>query len=286
MAKTRILVANVAATEEDSEMGHIFKTVAVEMWKRSFGPAMSPDTELTFRFPRRGLVNLEAQPYSYLHTLADSEILYMIMQAEREGFDAALIACFHDPSLLAARQAVDIPVVGFGESSMLLALTMGRRFGLYCPSPLGVPDFEERVALYGLKERCVGVVPGYLPAGEQEAAMVDAHDAIEEFASVARELIARGAEVVIPGCGLIAPCLRFAPGCGLEFPSGVTEVDGVPIMDIYGATVKMAETLVALKRAGSPWISRKVSFARPSAEALEGARSVLEYTGPGFWDCR
>jgi Asp/Glu/hydantoin racemase len=286
VAKTRILVANVAATEEDSEMGHIFKTVAVEMWKRSFKPAMSPDTELTFRFPRRGLVNLEAQPYSYLHTLADSEILYMIMQAEREGFDAALIACFHDPSLLAARQAVDIPVVGFGESSMLLALTMGRRFGLYCPSPLGVPDFEDRVALYGLKERCVGVVPGYLPAAEQEAAMVDAHDAIEEFISVARELIARGAEVVIPGCGLIAPCVRFAPGCALEFPSGVTEVDGVPIMDIYGATVKMAETLVALKRAGSPWISRKVAFARPSPEALEGARSVLEYTGPGFWDCR
>ena len=106
MGKTRILVANVAAAEEDSEVGHIFKTVAVEMWKRSFGPAMSPDTELTFRFPRRGLVNLEVQPYSYLHTLADSEILYMIMQAEREGYDAALIACYHDPSLMAARQAI------------------------------------------------------------------------------------------------------------------------------------------------------------------------------------
>jgi Asp/Glu/hydantoin racemase len=125
MAATRILVANVAAAEEDSEMGRIFKTVAVDMWKRSFGPAMQPDTELTFRFPRRGLSNLEAQPYSYLHALADSEMLYMIMQAERDGFDAAIIACYHDPSLMAARQAVDIPVVDFGESSMLLACAMG-----------------------------------------------------------------------------------------------------------------------------------------------------------------
>ena len=95
------------------------------------------------------MVNLEAQPYSYLHALADSEILYMIIQAERDGFDGVVIACYHDPSLLAARQAVDIPVVGFGESSMLLALTMGRKFGLFCPSPLGVPDFEDRVAQYG-----------------------------------------------------------------------------------------------------------------------------------------
>jgi len=285
MAKTRLLVANVAAAEEDSEIGHVFKTVAVPMWKRSFAPAMQPDTELVFRFPRRGLANLEAQPYSYLHALADSEILHMIMQAEREGFDGAIVACFHDPNLWAARQAVDIPVAGFGESSMLLAAAMGRKFGIFCPSPLGVPDFEERVALYGLKERCVGVIPGYLPAAEQEAAMVDAHAAIDEFSTVARELVARGAEVVIPGCGLIAPCLRFAPGCEADYPHGLTEVDGAPIMDIYGATVKMVETLVALKRAGVPWISRKGVFSRPSTGAVEGARSVLKYDGPGFWDC-
>ncbi|MCL5734711.1 MAG: aspartate/glutamate racemase family protein [Actinobacteria bacterium] len=283
---TQILVANVAATEEDSEMAHIFKTIAVDMWKRSFGPAMQPDTELTFRFPRRGLTDLETQPYNYFHTLGDSEILYMIMQAERDGFDGVVINCYHDPSLLAARQAVDIPVAGFGESSMLLALTMGRKFGLFCPSPLGVPDFEDRVAQYGLKDRCVGVLPGYLPSADQEAALVDAHAAIEEFTAVARELISRGAEVIIPGCGLIAPCVRFAPGCEAEYPNGITEIDGVPIMDLYGAAVKMVETLIALKRAGSPWISRKGVFARPSAKAFEGARTVLEYTGPGFWDCK
>jgi allantoin racemase len=285
MAKTRLLVANVAAAEKDSEVGHIFRSVAVDLFRRSFAAATQPDTELVFRFPRRGLSNLEAQPYGYLHALADSEILYMIVQAERDGFDGAIVACFHDPSLWAARQAVDIPVVGFGESSMLLAATMGRRFGLFCPSPLGMPDFEERVSRYGLKDRCVGVAAGYQAAAEQEAAMFDARGATEEFSAVARELVARGAEVVIPGCGLIAPCLRFAPGCESDYPKGVTEVDGVPIMDIYGATVKTAETLIALKRGGSPWISRKQMYAQPSDEALQGARSVLDYSGLGFWDC-
>jgi allantoin racemase len=286
MAATRILVANVAAAEEDSEQGQLFKTVAVDMWKRSFGPVMRPGTELTFRFPRRGLANMEAQPYNYLHTLADSEILYMIMQAECDGFDGVVINCYHDPSLWAARQAVDIPVAGFGESSMLLACAMGRKFGLYCPSPLGVPDFEDRVAQYGLEHRCVGVVPGYLTGAEQEGGLVDAHAVIEEFMAVGRQLIARGAEVLIPGCGLIAPCLRFAPGCEVDYPEGLREVDGVPIIDLYGAALTLAETLVALKRAGSPWVGHGGMLARPPVEALEGARSLLAYSGPGFWDCQ
>jgi Asp/Glu/hydantoin racemase len=207
------------------------------------------------------------------------------MQAEREGFDGAIIACFHDPTLWSARQAVDIPVVAFGESSMLLATLMGRKFGLFRPSPLGLPEAEESIARYGLRDRCVGVACGYQPAAEQERAMFEARGAIEEFMSVARELIARGAEVLIPGCGLIAPCLRFAPGAEAEYPDGLTHVDGVPILDVYGATIRTVETLVALKQAGSCWISRKGLYATASAEAIEGGRSVLDYTGPGFWDC-
>ena len=281
----RILVANVAAAEEDSEVGRIFKTVGVPLFRRSFGTAQQPDTELVFRFPRRGLSNLDAQPYNYLHSLADVEILHMILQADREGYDGAIIACFHDPMLWSARQAVDMPVVGFAESSMLLAAMMGRRFGIVSPSPLGIPDAEDTAARYGLKERCVGVVAVEMPEAEQEKGMIDARPVIDEFTRVARQLIACGAEVIVPGCGLIAPCLRFAPGAATEYPNGVTHVDGVPIADIYGATVKAIETLVTLKRAGSPWISRKGLYAKATGEALQGARSVLDYQGPGFWDC-
>ena len=281
----RIVVANVAAADEDTEVGRIFKTAAVPLFRKSFGLTQQPETELVFRFPRRGLSNLEAQPYGSLHSLSDCETLYMVMQAEREGFDGAIIACFHDPTLWSARQAVDIPVVAFGESSLFLAAMMGLKFGLFCPSPLGVPEYEEKITRYGLRDRCAGIAAGYLSAAEQERAMFDARPVIDEFVHVGRQLIARGAEVLVPGCGLIAPCLRFAPGCEADYPEGVTHVDGVPIVDIYGATVKAAETLVEFKRAGSPWISRACLYARASREALAGARSVLEYTGPGFWDC-
>jgi allantoin racemase len=163
--------------------------------------------------------------------LSDCETLYMVMQAEREGFDAVIIACFDDPALWSARQAVDIPVVAFGESSLLLAAMMGLKFGLFCPSPLGVPAFEEKLIRYGLKDRCAGVAGGYLPAADQERAIFDARPVIDEFVDVERQLIAKGAEVLVPGCGLIAlPALR--PGCEADH-RGAYHVDGVPIVDIY-----------------------------------------------------
>ena len=115
--------------------------------------------------------------------------------------------------------------------------------------------------------------------------MADARPAIEAFSAAARELIAGGAEVIIPGCGLLSPALRFATGAEMEYPMGFREVDGVPIADIYGSAIKCVETLVGLKKAGSCWVSRKGLYARPSAEAAAASRMVLEYDGPGFWDC-
>ena len=281
----RILVANVAAGEEESEGGRFFKSVAVETWHKCFDPVKQPGTELVFRFPRRGLTGLDGEMHSYLHHLADGEIFHAVVQAEREGFDGALIACFHDPMLWDIRQAVDIPVVGFGESSMVLAGLMGRRFGVVTISPYSVHTTEENVVKYGLADRCAGVRCMSEPGSEQEKAMVDARGAIEAFKSVARELIADGAEVLVPGCGLVAPALRFAPGAEAEYPNGLTEVDGVPIADIYGNAIKLVETLVALRAAGSCWISRKGLYAPASSAAIENSRMVLDYQGPGFWDC-
>lgn len=62
----------------------------------------------------------------------------------------------------------------------------------------------------------------------------------------ARELIADGAELLIPGCGLLFPALRLAPGAEKEYPHGLTEVDGVPVVDVMGETLKMAVLPVTL----------------------------------------
>lgn len=281
----RILLVGVTAMEEDSERGQFTKKVAVPIWRRNLDLAKQKDTEVTFRFPRWGLTAMDAFFYSYLHSLSAKSIFHAVAQAEKEGFDAAMINCFGDPMLWDIRQAVNIPVVSTGESSMLLAITMGYKFGVVTISQHNIHEQKQTIAKYGLSDRSAGVRPNPESGDEQPKALVDSRHAIESFKKVARELIADGAEVIIPGCGLMSPALRLAPGAEKEYPNGLVEVDGVPVVDVMGCTIKMAEMLVALKRAGSCWISRKGLYAQATARAKEFGRMVLKDDGPGFWDC-
>lgn len=280
----KILLANVAVAEEGSEAGQFVEKVLVPMWRRNLDLVKQKDTELTFRFPRWGITGLDGFFYSYLDMLNAKSVFHAVVRAEEEGFDAVMITCFGDPMLWAIRQAVNIPVVSLGESSMLLATMMGYKFGVVTISPYNIYEMEHTIDKYGLKERFAGAQPNPESGEEQAEALIDARHAIESFTKVAKKLIADGAEVLIPGCGLLSPALRLAPGAEKEYPNGFTDVDGVPVMDVMGATIRMAEMLVTLKQAGSPWISRKGVYAQATAQAIECGRMVLKDEGPGFWD--
>src|SRR5438105_4753589 len=73
-------------------------------------------------------------PDRYLSPLTEfrcaAQAIRNTIEAERQGFDAVVIGHFQEPGLLESRVAVDIPVVGLGEATMLHACTLGRTFGL------------------------------------------------------------------------------------------------------------------------------------------------------------
>jgi allantoin racemase len=280
----KVLLANVAVAEEGSEAGQFVEKVLVPMWRRNLDMVKEKDTELTFRFPRWGVTGLDGFFYSYIDMLNARSVFHAAVQAEKEGFDAVMITCFGDPMLWGIRQAVDIPVVSVGESSMLLATMMGYKFGVVTISPYNIYEQEHTIAKYGLTDRSAGIRPIPETGDEQAEALIDARRAIESFKKVGRELIADGAEVLIPGCGLMSPALRLAPGAEKDYPNGLTEVDGVPVADVMGDTIKMAEAMVRLKRAGSCWISRKGLYAQATPRAKEFGQMVLKDDGPGFWD--
>ena len=280
----KVLLANVAIAEEGTDSGQFVEKVLVPMWRRNLDLVKQQDTELTFRFPRWGITGLDGFFYSYIDMLNAKSVFHAAVLAEKEGFDAVMITCFGDPMLWAIRQAVDIPVVSLGESSMLLATMMGHTFGVVAISPYTIYEMEHTIDKYGLRERSVGIRSTSESGDEQAEALIDARRAIEAFKKVGRELIADGAEVLIPGCGLMSPALRLAPGAEKEYPNGLIEVDGVPVADVMGDTIKMAETMVSLKRAGSCWISRKGLYAQATPRAKEFGQMVLQDDGPGFWD--
>jgi len=282
----RILVANIPATEEESEGGQFLKTVVVPLWRRNLDLVKQKDTEFTFRFASSGMTHDAFSAFRYLPKLNPVAIFHAVVKAEKEGFDGAMIACFGDPMLTESRQTVNIPVASLGESSMLLATMMGYKFGVVSPSPYVNNSIEQRIDRYGLRDRSVGVRATPEKGDEQEMALMDAHHGIECFKKVGRELIADGAQVLIPGCGLMSPALRLAPGAEKEYLNGFTEVDGIPIVDVMGATLKMVEMLVTLKRAGSRWVNPKGFYAEGAPRRSEESGQMMpEDEAPSFWDC-
>jgi Asp/Glu/hydantoin racemase len=277
----KIMLANVAVAEEGDEF---VTNVLVPAWRRNFDLVRQKDTEIVARFPKWGVTGLNGFSYSFIDVLNAQSVLHAALKAEQDCFDAVLITCFGDPLLYQIRQAISIPVVSLGESSMFLASMMGHKFGIVTISPYNIFEQEHTIAKYGLEHRYAGCRPNPEPADEQPLALLDSRRAIEAFKKAARELIADGAEILIPGCGLLSPALRLAPGAEAEYPAGLKEVDGVPVMDVMGAALKMAETVVALKRAGSAWVSRKGLFARATEQALAEGRMVLQDERMAYWD--
>jgi allantoin racemase len=83
---------------------------------------------------------------------------------------------------------------------------------------------------------------------------------LEKFYAAARAMIRDGVDVIIPG---------EAPLCVLLARNGVNRVDEVPVLDALGATIKMAEAMVDLKRACGVSPARNGYFtAKPPRERI------------------
>jgi allantoin racemase len=185
------------------------------------------------------------------------------LEAERAGYDAFVIGHFQEPGLLEIRGAVDIPVVGLGEATMLAALSMGRRLGLVTIDPCFIDWHERQVTAYGLGQRVAGVrairadLPGFMRAFTDEASYAQVR---ADFVEQVRPLVAAGAEVIIPAGGL--PMLLFARECPFV-------IDGALVLNGIAVVAKAAEMALALQRLTGSVVSRRGTYAKASPQCVE-----------------
>lgn len=227
---------------------------------------MHPDTYLT-NYPGNDI------RYSYFQTLHSQQFVLGAIEAERQGFDAFAIATLPEPSIEDIRAIVDIPVVGYCESAMLTSVMVGRSCGVLLFIREMAPTIERNVQRIGLGGRFVGAYDVGFTFNDVLAAYEQPDDLIERFRASARQLIAHGADAIIPG---------EAPLCILLARSGVTEVDGVPIIDALAATVKMAETAVDLRRTTGLRPAKQGYFT--SKPPRERVLELLDFYGIGRRD--
>src|SRR5688572_15361529 len=181
-------------------------------------------------------------------------------------YDAFVSLNSTDPALVEAREILDIPVVGFLETTAHLACMMGRKFSLITPNPKFALSFEQKLKLYGLDERLASIEAMDIPnLGDFRQAFIhaEAHTRVmNEFDAAARRAIAAGAEVLIP-CGSHAV---------LQARRGVREIDGALIVDGLAMLIKMAEMAVKLHKIMGTVVSRKMLYQMPGADVLAKAK--------------
>jgi len=220
-----------------------------------FHHVIRPDTELSHVEIDHGPASIES---AWDEMLATPQTVARIVEAERDGVDAAVINCMGDPGLMAAREAVAIPVVGPCEATMHLAAMLGHSFSVITVLRSLRRQFEEEALRYGVAEKLASVRAVEIPVLELEA---DRERLVRLFADEAQAAIERdGAHVTMFGC------------TGMLGIAGAVEAElaargfaGAPVIDSMVWAIKLAEAMADMGVRHS-----KLTWPQPPAKPVAG----------------
>ena len=165
--------------------------------------------------------------------------LRALKEAERCGFDAAIIGCFSDPGLDEARGLLRMPVIGPAETSFAAASKVASRFGVVTVTSGAVPLIEKAIARSSLQHRCSGIRLIHTPVLEVPK---DRERTLRSVVAAAQAAVQiDGAEAVILGC----MSLGF-----LGIAATASEQAGVPILCPVELSLRAAEVAA---RSGVAW---------------------------------
>jgi len=239
---TKILIVNPNTTASMTEtIGSVARAVA------------APGTEISAVTSAMGPVSIEGY---YDEAFAVPGLIQALMNAP--DADAAIVACFDDTGLDAARTAAHFPVVGICEAALVTAGQIAKRIAIVTTLPRSIVPLEELVRRYGFAERArvtacdVAVLDLDRPGSGAEAKLE---------AEIAHALD-KGAEAIVLGCAGMA-----------DLAQKLSRKFGVPVVDGVAAAVKQAEALAGLKLT----TSRRGSYASPGVKKYTG---LLEEFAP------
>jgi Asp/Glu/hydantoin racemase len=208
---------------------------------------------------------IQAAGIPWLHHLASLQIVENVIRAQDEGYDAVAMSCFGDPHLDICRSLVDIPVLSAFETSLLVASTSARAFGILVPDDAAARRARQRARAYGFDNR-VALVSGCSPelteyqlekGFDGDAALLDA------LYTNIRRMAAAGVDIIIPAEGVLNSVL---------VKNGIRNVDGVPVFDSFGAVLAAAEMMVRLHRRTGLRNARTGAYRQPPRHFVEHFR--------------
>jgi allantoin racemase len=193
------------------------------------GSAAGPGVQVEALNPSRGPASVEGQFDEVISAYWTLESVLPIAHQ----YDGIVLACYgHHPVIGALREALDQPVLGIMEASILHALPLGDRFSIVTSSPRWVPLLEEGVRALGVDQRCASVRSSGLAV--LDIAALSDEDVAARLGAEARAAVDQDSADVI--------CLGCAGMAGLE--QAVSEATGVPVVDGVRAATILVRGLV------------------------------------------
>ncbi|AYG63443.1 aspartate/glutamate racemase family protein [Rhizobium jaguaris] len=209
-------------------------------------------TEIIAATSRTGPASIEGY---YDGALAVPGLLSELKERQTTGYDAAIVACFDDTGLDAARTFSDVPVLGLCESAVATAGFLAQRFTVVTTLERSRVLIDNLIQRYGMGGRA--------KVRASDIAVLELEDAASGAIGKLRSEIERaleedGAEAIVLGCAGMTDLARE-----------LQEIYGVPVIDGVAAAVKQAEALVSLGLS----TSKRGSYASPLPKPFSGAMS-------------
>lgn len=149
------------------------------------------------------------------------------------SISAICVGCFYDPGMWELREALDVPVVGIGEASMMLASAVASRTAILVGDWKWVPRMEQNARVAGIAHRICAWRSIEFSVQAIQDDPEGCHAAMRREARIARD--EDHAEAVILGCAALAGTAERL------------QIDlGIPVIDPVGAGFSLACALAAM----------------------------------------
>lgn len=192
--------------------------------------AASPGTEIVAVHPSFGPLSVEGH---FDEAWASAGVAEQAHLARAWQPSASVIACFGDPGLQAAREALDGPVIGIAEAAFMAASSVAEGFSVVTTMTRTCGIAEHLVQRYGYEHQCRGV-------HGTDIAVLTLEDCpsetVEQIETAARDALNRDrSSAIVLGCAGMAPLCRT-----------LSQRLGVPVIDGVAVAVKWGEALASL----------------------------------------
>lgn len=202
----------------------------------------------------RGPRNLD---YEISMAAASVETLGVLRWAEKAGYDAAIIGCFYDPYLRAAREILtNMVVTAPAESALHIAATLGDSYSILVGSRKNIPEMHDNVFKYGNESKLASFRTLDIAVNDYQKDLEFTRGRIFREAELAAN--EDRADVIVLGC-----TAQF--GIYKEIQQKLD----VPVIDSAVAALQFAAMLSSI-RADQGWrTSRASGYGAPPVEDLE-----------------